>query len=282
MAWYEAHQTLAKHPKTLRLASLLKCERRYAVGLLHDLFSWGLDAAKKDGSLPGLSADEIAIALDFSGKKGADAVSALLDSGYLENVDGTFRIHDWYDYAGKFSEQREADKKRKKDAKNKKLFTDSSEKSGGIPSEIHRTSSGNPPVTVPIPNLTNNTRDSVCDTRARAGARETPPDPDPDPERWGEFWDAYPRKSGGDIREACMEYMRVIDSGVPPDTLISAATALAQRTTPDMFRYLPSAEKWLRNKGWLEKPPDGGIKTSNPFLRMMIREGATLDDRGSD
>jgi len=125
-----------------------------------------------------------------------------------------------------------------------------------------------------------NTGDSVCDARAHAGARETPPDPDPD--RWDEFWDAYPRKSGGDIREACMEYMRVIDSGVPPDTLISAATELAQRTTPDMFRYLPSAEKWLRNKGWLEKPPDGGIKTSNPFLRMMIREGATLDDRGSD
>ena len=121
MAWYEAHQTLAKHPKTLRLASLLKCERRYAVGLLHDLFSWGLDAAKKDGSLPGLSAEEIAIALDFTGKKGTDAVSALLKSGYLETVDETFKIHDWYEYAGKFADQREDAKKRKDAWKERKL-----------------------------------------------------------------------------------------------------------------------------------------------------------------
>ena len=249
MAWYEAHQTLAKHPKTLRLASLLKCERRYAVGLLHDLFSWGLDAAKKDGSLPGLSADEIALALDFSGKKGTNAVSALLDSGYLETVDGTFKIHDWYDYAGKFSEQREADKKRKKEAKNKKLNMESAENSGGNPAEFRRTDSGNPPVTVPIPNLTNNTKDSVCSARAHAGARD-------DPDRWGEFWEVYPRKSGGDIREACMEYMSAISHGVDPETLIKAARELAERTAPDAFRYLPSAEKWLRNQGWLEKVPE--------------------------
>ena len=49
MAWFEAHETLARHPKTLKLARHLKAERRYAVGLLYDLFSWGLTAADKDG-----------------------------------------------------------------------------------------------------------------------------------------------------------------------------------------------------------------------------------------
>ena len=53
MAWYEAHQTLSRHPRTLRLARLLKTDRRCAVGLLHDLFAWGLDAAGKYGELPG-------------------------------------------------------------------------------------------------------------------------------------------------------------------------------------------------------------------------------------
>lgn len=153
MAWYEAHQTLAKHPKTLKLASLIKCERRYAVGLLHDLFSWGLDAAKKDGSLPGLSRDEIAAALDLSGKKGISVVDALIESGYLETAEnGCFRIHDWYDYAGKLMDRREADKRRKSK-------TETAENSNGIPTEFQRTSNGIPYATVPnrtVPNLKDN------------------------------------------------------------------------------------------------------------------------------
>lgn len=153
MAWYEAHQTLAKHPKTLKLASLIKCERRYAVGLLHDLFCWGLDAAKKDGSLPGLSREEIAAALDLSGKKGLSVVDALVESGYLETApNGDFRIHDWYDYAGKLMDRREADKRRKSKA-------ETPETSIGIPAEIQRTSDGIPYATVPyrtVPNSTDN------------------------------------------------------------------------------------------------------------------------------
>lgn len=112
MAWYEAHQTLAKHPKTLKLARLLKVDRRYAVGLLHDLFSWGLDSAKSDGTLPCMTDQDIAAAMDFSGKKGESVVAALTESGYLEICDGVYRIHDWHDYAGKLSDRREADREK--------------------------------------------------------------------------------------------------------------------------------------------------------------------------
>ncbi|MBO7669052.1 MAG: hypothetical protein J6S60_00550 [Oscillospiraceae bacterium] len=110
MAWYEAHQTMAKHPKTLKLARLLKVDRRYAVGLLHDLFSWALDCAKSDGELPGMADEDIAAALDFTGKKGGAVVSALIESGYLECDNGVFKIHDWHDYSGKLSAKREADR----------------------------------------------------------------------------------------------------------------------------------------------------------------------------
>ena len=111
--WFEAHETMARHPKTLKLARLLKVDRRYAVGLLHDLFSWGLTAADKDGALRGMEAADIASALDTAGKKGQSVVSCLIDAGYLDQRDGTFYIHDWYDYAGKLMEKREADRKRK-------------------------------------------------------------------------------------------------------------------------------------------------------------------------
>ena len=113
------------------------------------------------------------------------------------------------------------------------------------------------------------TGDMCVNARARAREEDTPPDPD----RWEEFWNAYPRKSGGDIRQACTEYIFVVDHGVDPETLISAAKALAKRTAPDAFRYLPSAEKWLRNKGWLENPEAAqDTRTNNIFLQMYEDE----------
>lgn len=109
--------------------------------------------------------------------------------------------------------------------------------------------------------------ESVCD--AHASTREETEAGD----RWQEFWTAYPRKSGGDIRTACMEYLRIIGDGQDPEVLIQAAKELAARTEPQNFRYLPAAEKWLRNKGWLEKPQEIGKQTTNnPFLRKILQE----------
>lgn len=120
MAWFEAHETMARHPKTLKLARLLKADRRYAVGLLHDLFAWGLTAAEKDGRLPDMHAEDIAAALDAPpGKRGKAVVDALVECGQLEIVDGCYHIHDWYDYAGKLMDKREADRIRKAESKRK-------------------------------------------------------------------------------------------------------------------------------------------------------------------
>ena len=128
MAWFEAHETMAKHPKTLKLARLLGADRRYAVGLLHDLFSWGLSAAGKYGELHGLTAEDIAAALDFPRRRGLSAVEALVASGYLEYDGVCYAIHDWYDYAGKLMDRREHDAKRKADARRM---------SAGLPPEFH-------------------------------------------------------------------------------------------------------------------------------------------------
>ena len=119
---------MAKHPKTLKLARLLNIDRRYAVGLLHDLFSWGLSAAGKYRELRGMTAEDIALALDFPRRRGISAVEALVESGYLE-YDGTcYAIHDWYDYAGKLMDRREHDAKRKADVR---------KMSAGLPPEFH-------------------------------------------------------------------------------------------------------------------------------------------------
>lgn len=110
MPWFEAHDTMARHPKTLKLARLLGVDRRYAVGLLHDLFSWGLYAAGKDGALEGLTGADIAQALDYPPKKAQAVVEALVESGYLDRSDTGYVIHNWYNYAGKLNERREDEK----------------------------------------------------------------------------------------------------------------------------------------------------------------------------
>lgn len=112
MAWFEAHDTMARHPKTLKLARLLGQDRRWTVGLLHDLFSWGLYAAGKNGELAGMTAPDIAQALDYSVKKAEAVVSALVEAGYLEQTPDGYAIHDWYDYAGKLYDSREKNREK--------------------------------------------------------------------------------------------------------------------------------------------------------------------------
>lgn len=126
MAWFEAHDTMARHPKTLKLARLLNTDRRYAVGLLHDLFSWGLYAAGKDGELSGLTKTDIAQALDYTVRKADLVVGALVDAGYLDEGPGGYVIHDWYDYAGKLYDARQKNREKNQRYRDRKRASESS------------------------------------------------------------------------------------------------------------------------------------------------------------
>ena len=111
--WFEAHESLPTHPKTLELSRLLKLNQYEAVGLLWYLFSWGLTAAEKDGRLPGMQAFHIARALNWPDRKAQQLTDALVGSGYLEcREDGSYAIHNWYLYAGKLMDRREADREK--------------------------------------------------------------------------------------------------------------------------------------------------------------------------
>ena len=111
--WFEAHDSLPHHPKTLKLARLMDFNNLEAVGLLWMLFDWGLVAARKDGNLPGMEPQDIAMALGFPPKKADKLVEALVGAGYLDHTEDGYAIHDWYDYAGKLMDKRESDRKRK-------------------------------------------------------------------------------------------------------------------------------------------------------------------------
>ena len=103
----------------------------------------------------------------------------------------------------------------------------------------------------------------MCVTRARAREKD---------DGFEEFWNAYPRKVGGKIQQAYMEYIHVTeDLGIDPQVLIAAAKAQGRTVTSETMRYFPSAENWLMNRGWEQKEPQE-TETNNVFLQIYNEE----------
>jgi hypothetical protein len=111
MAWIESHQSLSRHRKTLRAAALLKVDRHKLIGHLHELWWWGLDNVPANGSLAGLSDDEIGESAGWP-KGRREFVMALIEAGFIDQRGEERLLHDWYDYAGKLAEQRAAERER--------------------------------------------------------------------------------------------------------------------------------------------------------------------------
>lgn len=70
-----------------------------------------------------------------------------------------------------------------------------------------------------------------------------------------QFWDAYPKKTG-DIRQAYQEYLFALDS-VKADELLKAIRDQTAGSSDKDLQYFPSADKWLRNRAWRNKPKVG-------------------------
>lgn len=106
---------MPRHPKTLALAQALKVSRREAVGILADLWTWGLSCADADGGLKGMDEAGIALALDWPVKKSVSLVKAFVQCGWLDDLgNGKYRLHDWPDYTGRLTEKRkDAERKRR-------------------------------------------------------------------------------------------------------------------------------------------------------------------------
>ncbi len=111
MAWIQVHQQLKDHRKLLAAADELEIEPVHMLGLIISFWLWALDNAPS-GSLQGINDRMIARAAQWSGDPDK-FVAAMANAGLLDKEDdGSLSIHDWYEYAGKLIEQREAEKNR--------------------------------------------------------------------------------------------------------------------------------------------------------------------------
>ena len=111
MAWIESHQALGHHPKTLTLGVTLRCGVPTAVGYLHLLWWWALDYAP-DGLIRADTQKAAARACYWHGAP-ARFWDALRTAGFVElETDGSLRIHDWREYAGRLLERRQKNAER--------------------------------------------------------------------------------------------------------------------------------------------------------------------------
>lgn len=104
MAWIESHQALGNHPKLLKLSRAMGWSKSDTLGRLHLFWHWCLDYAV-DGQLdkhgPAIVADVFNIAEQDRDK----FLAALHESEFVDSAP-QFRVHDWWDYAGRFLQVR--------------------------------------------------------------------------------------------------------------------------------------------------------------------------------
>lgn len=165
MAWLQVHQTLKDHRKLFDAADELEITPPHMMGLLVSFWLWALDNAPK-GDLAGITPRMIARAAQWDGEP-EKLAETLIRAGWIdENEDGTLEIHDWYEYAGKLIDQRQAEKERS--ARRRAAAASSSD---DTPDDQTPTA-GQPPDATP----TTGGKSRVDQSREKKG-RVTPPTP---------------------------------------------------------------------------------------------------------
>lgn len=260
MAWLESHQTLANHPKTLKLARLLNVPRVTAVGHLHFLWWWALDYAQ-DGNLSKFDELDVAVAADWQGEP-AVFVEGLKRAGFL---DESGDIHDWNEYAGRLVERRRADAERKRSARAK---------------DVHRTSGGHPEDGARNTTVPNTTEPKPNQSRVEENVpREPEQSPPQAPERvkysplfetfWRE-WNTGVTKGRGEKLPAFTEWKRLgLDRPAAETLRVEVFEGMLRWKASGKWRdeggrYVKHAERWLKARGWETDPPDDAAPRAGP------------------
>ena len=114
--WIKAHASLARHPKTKRMARMLGISDAMAVGPLFVLWWWAMEYAQ-DGDLSDFTDEEIASAAGWDGDP-SSFVSALVEcggrgSGFLDRTeDGGLILHEWDEHCGETFDKRDREARR--------------------------------------------------------------------------------------------------------------------------------------------------------------------------
>ena len=104
MGYIRIETNLIKHPKTMELANLIGLDVLYAAAHLMSLWIWIFETYP-DGAIPKKYFNHLEYAGMWKGKKGVFA-DALLTSGYIDETETEYVIHDWFLYSGQYVERK--------------------------------------------------------------------------------------------------------------------------------------------------------------------------------
>lgn len=250
MAWISVHETV-DGPKLRNLYKSLGCSKFEAVGILNFLWFWGLSNATKEGLILYADSEDIerylygvgtGTKIDFK-----RIVNALIETGWLEETNEGFYLHDWSMWQApwyKARERRESDVRRKREtAKRHSARTD--EEDEDIPQE---SPSG-------IPQDTN---DDVTEKPVKTDNSNYAP-------KFEEFWSIYPRKIGKG--EAYRKYQTRRKDGFSDDELITAAK-----------NYDLQCKKQKTERQFI-KHPKTFLSDTLPFLDFLPEKLASNDKK---
>lgn len=111
MPWIESHQTIERHYKTLDLMTSMGWDIDTTIGKLHRFWWWCMDYVE-DGDLRKHSRERLGAVVGLSGESAEKFIESMVSSRYLDD-DPYFRIHDWWDYYGRFLQVKYKNKQEK-------------------------------------------------------------------------------------------------------------------------------------------------------------------------
>lgn len=248
MAWIQVHQTLKDHRKLFDAADELEITPPHMMGLLISFWLWALDNAPS-GQLDGITPRMIARAAQYEGPA-EKLAGALIRAGLLdEKEDGALEIHDWYEYAGKLIDQRQAERERSQRRRA------AAAASSGEPSDDQQTPAGRP----------DGNRGKAAgrvDQSRVDNTREDNTPPSPSDEgggtartplveiRFAEFWSEYPKKVGKQY--ALKAWKRINPDASLHEKIMTAIDAQkrGEQWRRDKGRYIPNPATWLNGGYW--------------------------------
>lgn len=126
MAWISVHEDVVG-PKLRKLSNEIGCSQAEALGILNVIWLWGLKNADQSGELKDTGRRNVAAAIPFDMLREdlnpLKIVDALIETGWIDEVDGTLFLHDWDEWQEqwyKFLGRRAYDAKRKREERRRK------------------------------------------------------------------------------------------------------------------------------------------------------------------
>ena len=249
MAWLQVHQTLKDHRKLFDAADQLEVEPPHMMGLLVSFWLWALDNAPT-GSLVDITPRMISRAAQWDGDP-EKLAKTLIRAGWIdEKEDGTLEIHDWYEYAGKLIDQRQAEKERSRSrraaaAASADASPDDPTPTAGRPANSRKKAGGRVDQSREDKTREGNTPPSPSDEGSDSGTKSLVE------ARFLEFWKAYPKKTGKQY--ALKAWNKIKPTAELHERIMQAVDAQkrSDQWRRENGRYIPNPSTWL-NGGYFE------------------------------